>query len=195
MCVTVMTSAGREVIAASDLHIQSVEELQFVLGEGPTTDADRTLQPVLISDVAATGVRWLQFAAAARARGVGGVYAVPLQLGGVRLGVWSAYTPSDSRLEPTGISRLLRSADQARDLLLGDHESGGQAQQISQAVRLRVDVYQAQGMLMVALGISLTDALLRLRAMAYAEGLDINELAAELVSGRRPMPRESEGAE
>jgi len=50
----------------------------------------------------------------------------------------------------------------------------------------------------VALGISLADALLRLRAMAYAEGLDINELAAELVSGRRPMPQErgrSEGAE
>lgn len=48
----------------------------------------------------------------------------------------------------------------------------------------RVEVYQATGMLMAALGVDQTEALVRLRAHAYARGRTAAQVAAAIV-GRR----------
>jgi hypothetical protein len=196
VCVTVEGSAGFEVLAFSDEDTKAIEDLQFVLGEGPTGDAFRGAQPVLVADVAAAGARWVQFASAASSRGVGGVYAFPLQLGGVRSGVLTVYCRTGEWLDASRLGTCLDLADSIRDYLLGaleEIEDG--AYDISGSAPLRTIVYQAQGMVMVALDVSLADALSRLRALAYSEGLDINHLAADLVSGDRPMPTRDGGAE
>jgi GAF domain len=193
--VTVLTDAGAEVLAASDGDAQHLEELQFVLGEGPTPDAFRNAQPVLVSDLSAHGTGWPHFSAAADSRGVSGVYAFPLQLGGVRLGVCTFYANGE-RADTERIAEFLTRADAARELLLDSVDGSlNGTRGLSGSVPLRTVVYQAQGMLMVALEISLADALVRLRAMAYAEELDINQLAADLVSGRRVMPSKDGVAE
>ena len=54
----------------------------------------------------------------------------------------------------------------------------------------RMVVHQAAGMAMVQLGTSLPEALVRLRATAFAEGISINDLATDLVSRRRRLARE-----
>jgi hypothetical protein len=194
--VTVEGSAGREVLASSDEVAKALEDLQFVLGEGPTGDAFRAARPVLVPDLAAVDTRWLQFASAARSRGVGGVYAWPLQFGAVRCGVLTVYCSLGESLDEYGLQQCATLGDSIRDFMLGAiDEAGNGSHDISASMPLRTVVYQAQGMLMVALGVSLADALLRLRALAYAEGLDVNLVAAELVSGHRPMPTRNEGAQ
>ena len=48
----------------------------------------------------------------------------------------------------------------------------------------RVQLFQAQGMVMVQLGVSLADALARIRAHAYAENRSLAEVAADVVARR-----------
>jgi ANTAR domain len=45
-------------------------------------------------------------------------------------------------------------------------------------------VYQAQGMAMVDLGVSLPDALARLQACAYAHDRLLHDVARDIVNGR-----------
>src|SRR4029077_11555704 len=45
-------------------------------------------------------------------------------------------------------------------------------------------IHQAQGMVMVTLGISLQEALARMRALAFASDLELADLAAEILAGR-----------
>ena len=50
-------------------------------------------------------------------------------------------------------------------------------------------IYQAQGMVMVDLGVGLAEALARMRAYAYATDQDLSSLAAGIVAGRTSIPR------
>ena len=51
-------------------------------------------------------------------------------------------------------------------------------------------VHSAAGMAMVQLDTTIEEALLRMRATAYAEAIPIIELAADLVSRRRRLSKE-----
>jgi hypothetical protein len=53
-----------------------------------------------------------------------------------------------------------------------------------QAPGFRAEVAQAQGMIMVQLGVSLTEALVRLRAYAYAENRPVSDVARDVVNRR-----------
>ena len=48
----------------------------------------------------------------------------------------------------------------------------------------RHEVYQAQGMIMVQLGVPLADAMVRIRAYAYAHNKRLNDVAADIVAGK-----------
>ncbi|WP_248812061.1 ANTAR domain-containing protein [Frankia sp. AgPm24] len=48
----------------------------------------------------------------------------------------------------------------------------------------RAEVHQATGMAMVRLGVSAQEALVRLRAHAFAVGLTVDEVAGEVVARR-----------
>ena len=61
---------------------------------------------------------------------------------------------------------------------------------VAAEARIRTAVYQAQGMVMVDLGVSLAEALARLRATAFAEAVSLDELAADIVSGQRRLHRD-----
>jgi AmiR/NasT family two-component response regulator len=54
----------------------------------------------------------------------------------------------------------------------------------------RAVVHQAAGMVMIQLDVTIDEALLVLRSTAYAEGIPINELATEVVDGRRRITKE-----
>ena len=53
---------------------------------------------------------------------------------------------------------------------------------------LRTQVHQASGMISEQLGVGIGDALIRLRAHAYAEGQPIDEVAREVVDRRLRLP-------
>jgi hypothetical protein len=77
-------------VHGSDVVAARLGDLQFDLGEGPSVDAFRERQPVLVPDVgdsgAAAGERWPAFAPAGLAAGARALFAFPLQLGAAQLG-------------------------------------------------------------------------------------------------------------
>jgi hypothetical protein len=56
----------------------------------------------------------------------------------------------------------------------------------------RMVVHQASGMVMAQSQTNIASALARLRATAFSEGIPINDLAADVVAGRRRFSKEEQ---
>lgn len=182
------------VAAASSTPARRLEEAQFSVGDGPTTDAFRTRRPVLVADLRVSGShRWPAWVPVALAAGVRAAYAVPLLIGATNFGVLTLYVADAAPvLDAQGLTTALVYAQIATEILLDDSGSAGRELQptLDVALDTHAYVYQAQGMLMVDLGISLAEALARMRAHAWSTGQDLTTLAGEIVSGRTRLPRD-----
>jgi GAF domain-containing protein len=118
--VTVTLSVGpRETLYASNRLASELAELALTLGEGPSLDAS-TGGPVLIADLAATHwlTRWPAFSPAAAAIGVRAIFALPLQVGGIRLGVIDLHRGLPGPLSQEPMDTALMLADTACALLI-----------------------------------------------------------------------------
>lgn len=187
--VAVMAEDGtRGVTVASDPASERVEELQFVLGEGPGIDAFANRRPVLVSDLVGDALaRWPVYAPAAHGLGVRAAFAFPLQVGAARLGVLNVFRVRPGRLSGDQLRFALTFAEVALATLLDgqDHAtSGAAADGLAVAVDRRAELFQAQGMVMIQLGVSLAEALVRMRAYAYVESRQLGEVAADVVARR-----------
>jgi hypothetical protein len=112
----------RETVYACDPTAAELEALTLTLGEGPGVDAV-TGGPVLAGDLtsAQCATRWPAFAPAAVDAGATAVFALPLQVGGIRLGVMDLYRTRPGPLHHDELADALLLADIACALLL---ESG-----------------------------------------------------------------------
>jgi len=187
--ISVMGDEGIQgVAAASDRTSQALEELQFALGEGPCIDAFASRRVVLEPDLGqGASARWLAYAPAAHAQGVGAVFAFPLQIGAARLGVMDVYRGSPGSLSDESILQALTFAEVAVETLLdaqGKAVIGQAAEGLDRALDSHYVIYQAQGMTMVDLGVPLADALARMRAHAYTHDRPLREIARDIVAGR-----------
>jgi hypothetical protein len=178
----------RGLTTASDPVAARIEELQFVLGEGPCIDAFATRRPVLIPDLADGAMsRWPVYAPAARDAGARAVFAFPLQVGAARLGVLDVFRPRPGPLSADELRTALTFAEIAVNTLLdgqADAGPGAAADGLAEAMNGRAELFQAQGMVMVQLGVPLTAALARIRAHAYAENRPLAEVARDVVARR-----------
>jgi GAF domain-containing protein/ANTAR domain-containing protein len=187
--VSVLAGDGmRGVAAVSEAAYEPIEELQFTLGEGPCLDAFATRQPVLVPDLldGALG-RWPGYASALHDRGVQAVFAFPLQIGAARLGALDLFRGRPGSLTADELRDALTFADVAVTTLLDGQAraaAGTAADGLDEAIGQRAELFQAQGMVAVQLGISLTDALARLRAYAYAEDRALGDVARDVVARR-----------
>jgi GAF domain/ANTAR domain len=175
-------------VAASDRGALQLEELQFTLGQGPCVEASRTGHPVLAPDLAGTSARsWPQFVAGAEAAGLRAIFALPLQVGGIRLGVLDLYRDTPGELSPGELAAALSFADAATQLLLDlqaqDTERGIPPPHALAVLDDRAEVHQATGVVSVRAGVSLAQALALLRARAYAEDRPIGDLARDVLDG------------
>jgi len=187
--VMVMLSATpRETVYASDRVARELEELTLTLGEGPGVDAV-TGGPVLAADLTASDclARWPVFAPAAAHVGVRAVFALPLQVGGIRLGVLGLYRARPGVLDRGQLADALVLADTACAVLL----DGAQRERLrpegrrpEQAGPRHPEVHQATGMIMVQLGVGAVAALIRLRAYAYAHDRRLRDVARDVVARR-----------
>jgi hypothetical protein len=178
---------GVETICVTDPMTEQIEELQFALGEGPGVDAHHLRRPVLEPDLGTVnGERWPAFRRAALATGIAAVFAFPLHIGVIRLGTLDLYRHAAGALDHEQLADALVLADVAIDGILDL-----QAQVPAGALHPRFDqgahrsaVHQATGVLSVQLGISIPDALARLRAHAYANQRSLHEVATDVVGHR-----------
>lgn len=188
--VTMLTEGGQNVTAhASAPQAQAVEDLQHTLGEGPGVDASRSGAAVLVPDLTDSADpalrRWPTFARGAVDTGVLAAFAFPLLLGTARIGAMSLYRNSPGGLSSDQLTQGLVTADSVA-LTLAHKGDGLPAPDQADPMR----VHQAAGMAMVQLGVPIDQALLRMRAIAFAEGSTVDELADAVVLRQRRLSQE-----
>lgn len=186
---------GGGTVAASNSASRVIEELQFTLGEGPCVDAYASRSPILEPDLAGRGTRrWPGYGPAAQDHGVGAVFAFPLQVGAARAGALDVYRDAPGALSPDGLAQAFTFAEVAMGLLVDDQhglDSGRTGLDLDGVLADRLEVYQAQGMLMVDLGVGIDEAMARLRAYAFAEGRALGDVANDIVNGNLTLERDT----
>jgi len=182
-----------QAMCATDVVGESLAEVQITLGEGPCRDAAVSGAPVLAASLA-DGSRneWAVFAEAAVRTGAAAVFAFPLRIGAIRVGVLGLYRDKEGPLDTLHLGNALILADIATMLLL-DAEAR-QADNLlfgapvaSQSPGLaahNAEIAQATGMLTEQLGVGIAEAFARLRAYAYAQDRRLSDIAHDIVTRR-----------
>lgn len=191
-------SGHQGVVGASGAAAAQLEDLQFALGEGPSVDASRFNRPVFHSDLMAAGELspWPGFGPAAMGSGVRAVFALPLQVGAVRLGSLCLYRSVAGELDQAETATALAYANAALVVLLRLQAPMlpgiGLHPELDEPLEYRAEVHQATGYISAEASIGLTDALLVLRAHAFACDRPLLEVARDVLAGRIHLPSEED---
>jgi hypothetical protein len=175
-------------ISVSDETAAKIDELQFVLGEGPHWDVLHGGQPVHAPDLrGANRDDWPMLYRALAEFEVGALFAFPLRTGAATIGVVDLYRTDPGPLDMREVAEAI---DLARELAprafqfaitLANDETPPKT---GLAVEMRREVHQATGMILVQLDTDATEAFARLRAHAFASGISIQEVARDVVHRR-----------
>lgn len=178
---------GSETVCASDSTAARLEEIQLDLGEGPCWEAVRTGRPVLEPDLQRSrSAGWPVALTALRDARLGAVFAFPIRFGTIDIGAVDLYhreaaafpegAVEDATVLAEAVARqVLRRALAGVDDTLQGHSQDGNPYS-------RREVYQASGMLAAQTGAGPSDALLLLRAHAYAAGRPVRDLARDVIA-------------
>jgi hypothetical protein len=151
-------------------------------------DAYQQDRPVLEPDmVDPVFARWLAFTPAAIAAGVRAVFGFPMHVGTVRLGALNLYRDQPGELnDEQHADALVMAGVAARAVLsLQAHAPRGLlAAELEAGSDFRFVVHQASGMVSAQLEVSVGEALVRLRAYAFANDRPLTDIAEEVVARR-----------
>ena len=177
---------GHEFLCASDSVAERMEWAQIALGEGPAVAAFMTGGPVSTPDASAPDPRWPLLAREAEAAEAGSVYALPLQLGAIRVGVLSLYLDAGTQLSTSDFGDAIAIADLVTSLLLasGTTEEPDPLDHWWVQPQSSREIHQATGMVVAQLGVEPAEALVRLRAHAYAVGRSATDVARDILDRR-----------
>ena len=173
---------------------EQLAELQMTLGEGPSLDVLTSGAPVLISDLdeGDAARRWPGFTPQACQASAAAVFALPMQIGAIRVGSLGLYRDKPGPLTGLQFGEALILADAATVVLLeSQHPDGaasaagaGPAGQPPDLARHRAEIDQATGMVSEQLDVTLGEAFVRLRAYAYAQDRRLSDVARDIVARR-----------
>ncbi len=193
--VTDLTGAGimlmsgdvpRGSLCTTDRVSARIEELQYSLGEGPCVDAYARDRPVVEPDLAdPVTPRWFAFSPAAVEAGARAVFGFPLQVGAVRLGALNLYRDRPGSLTDDQHADALVAAEIAAQAILvfqADAPPEMLATELEAGAELHYVVHQASGMVAVQLGVSVGQALIRLRAYAFGNDRRLDTVARAVVA-------------
>jgi hypothetical protein len=184
--LSVATDGTRSTVCATDDVSDRIEELQDTIGEGPSVEALRTGNSVLMGNLAASDGRWPGFTPAAHDAGVRGLFVFPLRMGAARLGVLTLYTTEAGALDDAQFKDAWVLAEAATVLLMLTSPDGEPAEAsdwvLGDRSRFRPEVHQAVGVTMVQLDVGPRDAFARICAHAFATNTPIGVVATEIVS-------------
>ncbi|MGQ0615872.1 MAG: GAF domain-containing protein [Acidimicrobiia bacterium] len=199
VCAEVMAISGAGVmlmsggvqrgsICSSDAVSSALEELHHTLGEGPCHDAHDQGRPVLEPDLSDPArPRWFAFSPAAVTAGAGAVFAFPLQVGTVRLGALQVYRDRPGPLDDDQhADSLVMAGVAARAVLVmqANAPPGLLAAELEVGADFHFVVHQASGVVAVQLEVTIGEAMIRLRAYAFANSRLLKDVAADVVAHR-----------
>ena len=180
-------TAAASLVAASDELAARLDELQFDLGEGPRWEALHTRLPVLVPDVHSHPYSWPVFNKAILDTDVAAIFVFPLTLGALDLGVVELH-----HTRPGSLSYN----DHTTAMVLAGHTAWNLLRRILSAnspetdpsehneLMSRREIHQATGMVLAQAGTTAAEALLLLRAHAFANGMPLREAAEAVLQGR-----------
>jgi hypothetical protein len=173
-------------VCVSDSVTETVEEAQYTLGEGPCVDAFNSRQPVLIPDLSdAAMIRWPAFRDGALAAGMHAAFGFPIFVGSVCIGALNLYHDKRGALTDDQFDDAVVVAHVAGRAVMSWQSVAGPgslAWQLEHIDANRAVVHQATGMVSVQSAVSLEDALLLLRAYAFATDRSTTDVAADVVA-------------
>ncbi|MFI5801763.1 GAF and ANTAR domain-containing protein [Streptomyces sp. NPDC051561] len=172
-----------ELVWSTEGTSEALEDVQYTLGEGPGVDTATSGSMVMVSDLEQERAdRWPALLPAATGLGVRSVFCLPLRIGGVSLGVLTAQRASPGPMAAHAVDDVLILAATATAVLIG----GGQRQRFTHAEPTshlhRAAVHQATGMISVQANVTLTEALVLLRAHAYRYDRALLDVARDVVA-------------
>jgi len=185
------TSAGT--LGSSGAPAKTYDELQFTLGEGPCLDSVTQRAPVLAVDLSDPHEhRWPSFGPAMLSYDIRSIYGIPVVVAGEFVGALDLFREQPGELSPDRLSAAIVAAELAGipllDLLDTDLQAAIADPDSNAWTELnalsRAEVSQATGMLVAQLEIEPAEALVRLRAHAYATGRSATDVARDILDRR-----------
>ena len=195
-----LEGSSQGTFGSSDGLSRELEEFQFTFGEGPCMDAVRD-GPVFAANIAdAAETRWPAFVGAAMDLGVGALFSLPITLANSYVGTLDLYRHASGPLLGNSLVGGLMAAELAALPLLDMISAEAKLATAGQhwpawkqlASLARVEVYQATGMVMAQLSVGPAEALARLRAHAFAQGLTSSQVAWSIVERELSLEPDNE---
>lgn len=189
----VFDGANTGTLGSSGPKARMYDELQFTLGEGPCLETVAARAPVLVVDLAdPDDGRWPLYGPAMLAHQIRGVYAMPVLVGGEYIGALDLFRADPGPLRSEQMDGAVAAAELASipvlDLMDADLQTALSDPSSNVWAELnvlsRAEVSQATGMLMAQLGIDAAEALVRLRAYAYAADRSAVDVARDILDRR-----------
>ncbi len=185
--VMVATEEGElRVLGSSSEETRVLELFELQAEEGPGLDAFRSAEPVDPVVLHAGGGPWPRFSAAALSQGYQSVSAFPLRFREMTIGALSLFSAGRAALSEHDAVVAGALADCAAIGIVA-HRSVDEQQrtidQLSNALRSRIVIEQAKGIIAERAGVDLPEAFDRLRGYARDHGLRLTDVAHAAVEG------------
>lgn len=175
------------VLCTSNELARDLMDLEMVFAEGPVVEANRRgalEEPDLLHP---KSPRWLMYTPRAVNLGARAVFGFSIQLGAVRFGALSLFRRTPGPLSATQVSDGYLMASVIGRAVLAQEAgatSGRLVDELEEMPNLDFSVHQAAGMLAIQGAMSVRDALVTMRAHAFATHSLLNEVARDVVSRR-----------
>jgi hypothetical protein len=176
-----------EPLGATDEIAARIEAHQVVAGEGPAVDAAQRGGPVLVDDMSVQFDRWPGLTTALGLDAYGAMFAFPLQIGAIAVGVLDLYRNEPVPIEADELTAMLAVADIVTMVLLSRPPPDVDANAIDAwwtPSPTSSEIHQATGMVVAQLSVTPRIAYLRLRAYAFSNDRPLTEVAREVIERR-----------
>jgi hypothetical protein len=163
-----------------------IEELQYTFGEGPCIDAHLSGSVVAEPNLASPSEsRWPAFTPKVLAAGARAIFGFPVRIGAARVGALNLYRDETGPLTDDQHADALVVADViARNLLTLQAGVPAGSVPLQLDMGLQSAVHQAAGMVSVQLGVSVGEALVRIRAYAFSSDRPLTQVAHDVIDRR-----------
>ena len=191
--VSLPGDGGLITVAASDEIVGAMDADQYVTGEGPCVTAAAEGRRVQVESVDEE-TRWPAFTPRARQRGINAILSNPLQVGSRPMGALNIYSRTPRAFGRDGEELATLFAEQASIVLT--HAGAGAAQEqggpLSDALRMREVIAQAQGALMERDGLAADEVFANLLHASRRTSTPMRRIAQTIVTSTQHAPPTNE---
>lgn len=182
-----LVSSGRQYtsLCTSNATARTLMDLEITVGEGPCVDACLSDTAVDEANLASSNEqRWMAYTPSAKVAGAHAVFGFPVRIGAIRLGALSLYRDQAGALSSSQASdAYLMASVIGRAILAMQAGAPGDtlAAELEREATFDFSVHQAAGMVAVQGSMTVGNALVALRAHAFATNTALSELSLSVV--------------